>query len=184
MHGKAIPWGRNFLGTPPQGRADYAFFQHILGSHPPEDRPRCAILFPHGVLFRNEESEMRRELVESDLLECVARPRSKTSSTTRRWRHVWSICRTVISHLKRRERKILFIDAVREKSLARTGSQLLLGVSTKQTYLEGVPRPSSTNPASAKVVYRTMRCSPSTATSPYPRYVQPRRKVAKTAFRW
>ena len=26
------PWGRNFLGTPPQGRADYAFFQHILAS--------------------------------------------------------------------------------------------------------------------------------------------------------
>ena len=25
-------WGRNFLGTPPQGRADYAFFQHILKS--------------------------------------------------------------------------------------------------------------------------------------------------------
>ena len=26
------PWGRNFLGTPPQGRADYAFWQHILAS--------------------------------------------------------------------------------------------------------------------------------------------------------
>ena len=26
------PWGRNFLGTPPQGRADYAFWQHILKS--------------------------------------------------------------------------------------------------------------------------------------------------------
>ena len=26
------PWGRNILGTPPQGRADYAFFQHILQS--------------------------------------------------------------------------------------------------------------------------------------------------------
>ena len=25
-------WGRNFLGTPPQGRADYAFQQHILAS--------------------------------------------------------------------------------------------------------------------------------------------------------
>ncbi len=24
------PWGRNNLGTPPQGRADYAFLQHIL----------------------------------------------------------------------------------------------------------------------------------------------------------
>lgn len=47
-------WGRNFLGTPPQGRADYAFFQHILASMN-EETGRCAILFPHGVLFRDEE---------------------------------------------------------------------------------------------------------------------------------
>src|SRR5207247_4079056 len=64
------PWGRNFFGTPPQGRADYAFFQHILKSLDPKTG-RCAILFPHGVLFRNEEAEMRRKLVESDSLECV-----------------------------------------------------------------------------------------------------------------
>ncbi|MBY5367832.1 class I SAM-dependent DNA methyltransferase [Rhizobium leguminosarum] len=63
-------WGRNFLGTPPQGRADYAFFQHILSSMDPKTG-RCAILFPHGVLFRNEEVEMRRRLVESDRVECV-----------------------------------------------------------------------------------------------------------------
>jgi type I restriction enzyme M protein len=29
-------WGRNFLGTPSQGRADYAFFQHILKSLDPK----------------------------------------------------------------------------------------------------------------------------------------------------
>ncbi len=63
-------WGRNFLGTPPQGRADYAFFQHILQSMDPETG-RCAILFPHGVLFRKEEAEMRRKLIEADLVECV-----------------------------------------------------------------------------------------------------------------
>lgn len=63
-------YGRNFLGTPPQGRADYAFFQHILKSLKP-DTGRCAILFPHGILFRGEETEMRKKLVESDLVECV-----------------------------------------------------------------------------------------------------------------
>ncbi len=63
-------WGRNFLGTPPQGRADYAFFQHILKSLDPKTG-RCAILFPHGVLFRDGEVAMRRRLVESDLVECV-----------------------------------------------------------------------------------------------------------------
>jgi len=64
------PWGRNFLGTPPQGRADYAFFQHILKSLD-EKTGRCAILFPHGVLFRREEAEMRRKLIEADLVDCV-----------------------------------------------------------------------------------------------------------------
>jgi type I restriction enzyme M protein len=64
------PYGRNFLGTPPQGRADYAFFQHILASMKP-DTGRCAILFPHGVLFRDEEKSMRERLIEMDLIDCV-----------------------------------------------------------------------------------------------------------------
>lgn len=63
-------YGRNILGTPPQGRADYAFLQHILVSLN-NTNGRCAILFPHGVLFRNEEKEMREKLVRSDMLECV-----------------------------------------------------------------------------------------------------------------
>ena len=63
-------WGRNFLGSPPQGRADYAFFQHILASM--DDKTgRCAILFPHGVLFRKEEASIRKELVKLDLVDCV-----------------------------------------------------------------------------------------------------------------
>ena len=64
------PWGRNIYGTPPQGRADYAFWQHIIQSLNPKSG-RCAILFPHGVLFRNEETEMRRKLVEHDVIETV-----------------------------------------------------------------------------------------------------------------
>ena len=64
------PYGRNIWGTPPQGRADYAFFQHIVCSMKP-DTGRCAILFPHGVLFRNEEQDMRTKLVESDCIEAI-----------------------------------------------------------------------------------------------------------------
>lgn len=64
------PFGRNFLGTPPQGRADYAFIQHILKSMNPQTG-RCAILLPHGVLFREEERDIRKNLIESDLLEAV-----------------------------------------------------------------------------------------------------------------
>ena len=63
-------WGRNFLGTPPQGRADYAFIQHILASMNP-DTGRCAVLLPHGILFRKEELEIRKNLIEKDLIEAV-----------------------------------------------------------------------------------------------------------------
>jgi type I restriction enzyme M protein len=64
------PYGRNLYGTPPQGRADYAFFQHIIASLKPGSG-RCAILFPHGVLFRDEEQHMREKLVEADVVEGV-----------------------------------------------------------------------------------------------------------------
>lgn len=64
------PYGRNMWGVPPQGRADYAFFQHIAKSLDPEIG-RAAILFPHGVLFRREEAALREALVKSDLIECV-----------------------------------------------------------------------------------------------------------------
>lgn len=64
------PYGRNIWGVPPQGRADYAFFQHIAKSLDPRTG-RAAILFPHGVLFRREEAAMREALVKSDLVECV-----------------------------------------------------------------------------------------------------------------
>ena len=64
------PYGRNIWGVPPQGRADYAFFQHIAKSLDPKTG-RAAILFPHGVLFRREEAALREALVKSDLVECV-----------------------------------------------------------------------------------------------------------------
>ncbi|MGC9221651.1 MAG: type I restriction-modification system subunit M [Solirubrobacteraceae bacterium] len=64
------PYGRNMWGIPPQGRADYAFFQHIAKSLDPKTG-RAAILFPHGVLFRREEATLREQLIKSDLLEAV-----------------------------------------------------------------------------------------------------------------
>ncbi len=63
-------WGRNMWGTPPQGRADYAFIQHIVASMN-DEHGRCAILLPHGILFRNEEIEVRKGLVLSDKIEAI-----------------------------------------------------------------------------------------------------------------
>jgi len=124
------PWGRNFLGTPPQGRADYAFFQHILKSlAPPSPRGRgdggeggrCAILFPHGVLFRKEEAAMRQKLVEADLVDCVIGlgPNLFYNSPMEA---CIVICRT--SKPPERRGKVLFINAVDEVTRERSVSFL------------------------------------------------------------
>ena len=64
------PYGRNVWGTPPQGCADYAFQQHIHKSLD-QKNGRYAILWPHGILFRDAEAEMRRKMIMSDEIEAV-----------------------------------------------------------------------------------------------------------------
>ena len=103
-------WGRNQFGTPPQGRADYAFWQHILSSMDSKTG-RCAILFPHGVLFRDEEREMRRKMIEADAVEAVLGlgPNLFYNSPMEA---CIVICRS--SKPKDRKGKVLFINAVDE----------------------------------------------------------------------
>lgn len=100
-------WGRNFLGTPPQGRADYAFIQHIISSMN-EDNGRCAILLPHGVLGRDEEKDIRANLVESDVVECVI-----GIGRNLFYNSPMEACILICKQNKRagRKGKILFIDA-------------------------------------------------------------------------
>jgi type I restriction enzyme M protein len=114
-------WGRNFLGTPTQGRADYAFFQHILKSMDPKTG-RCAVLFPHGVLFRDEEAGMRRKLIETDLVECVLGLGPGLFYNSPMEACV-VICRG--RKPKDRQHRILFIDAVSEFARERAQSYLL-----------------------------------------------------------
>lgn len=113
-------WGRNFLGTPPQGRADYAFLQHILASMDAKTG-RCAVLFPHGVLFRNEEAEMRRRLVASDHVECVL-----GLGPGLFYNSPMEACVVICRSQKPAERqgRILFIDAVSQ--IARERAQSFL----------------------------------------------------------
>lgn len=103
-------WGRNFLGTPPQGRADYAFFQHILASMD-EKTGRCAILFPHGVLFRKEEQELREQLIKKDLIECII-----GLGPNLFYNSPMEACIIICNTHKSSERagKIMFINAVNE----------------------------------------------------------------------
>ena len=114
------PWGRNIYGTPPQGRADYAFWQHIIASMKPESG-RCAILFPHGVLFRNEEAAMREKLVAHDVVECVLGLGPNLFYNSPMEACV-VICRT--DKPRKRRNKVLFINAVNEVARERAQSFL------------------------------------------------------------
>jgi type I restriction enzyme M protein len=114
------PYGRNIYGTPPQSRADYAFFQHIIASLKP-DTGRCAILFPHGVLFRDEEAHMRTQLVDHDVVEAVIGLGPNLFYNSPMEACV-VVCRT--NKPADRRGKILFINAVNDVTRERAQSFL------------------------------------------------------------
>ncbi|MDG2539825.1 class I SAM-dependent DNA methyltransferase [Dyella jiangningensis] len=115
-------WGRNFLGTPPQGRADYAFQQHILASL--TGKGRCAVLWPHGVLFRNEEQAMRARMVEQDWVEAVI-----GLGPNLFYNSPMESCIVICNRNKAASRKgkVIFIDAVNEVARERAQSFLKPG---------------------------------------------------------
>ena len=64
-------YGRNLWGSPTDSNGDFAWLQHMVKSMD-EDKGRCGVVLPQGVLFRGgKEGEMRKKLVDSDKLECV-----------------------------------------------------------------------------------------------------------------
>lgn len=65
------PFGRNALGVPTDGNADYAWIMHMVRSLKP-GTGRMAVVMPLGVLFRGgREGEIRRQLLQADLVEAV-----------------------------------------------------------------------------------------------------------------
>jgi type I restriction enzyme M protein len=116
----ADPYGRNRFGTPPQGRADYAFIQHILASMKP-DTGRGAVLLSHGILFRQEEEKMRERMIEADVIECVLGlgPGLFYNSPME---SCVLFCRQ--SKPAERKGKVLFIDAANEFVRGRASSHL------------------------------------------------------------
>lgn len=104
------PYGRNLWGTPPAGCADYAFQQHIHKSLDPKNG-RCAILWPHGILFREAESDLRKKMIAEDTVEAVIAlgPQLFYNSPME---SMILVCRT--NKPKNRKNKVLFINAINE----------------------------------------------------------------------
>jgi type I restriction enzyme M protein len=64
-------YGRNIWGAPSDSSADFAWLQHMVKSMD-ADNGRLAVVLPQGVLFHGgKEGEIRKQLVDSDKLECI-----------------------------------------------------------------------------------------------------------------
>lgn len=113
-------FGRNIWGTPPQGCADYAFQQHIMQSLDTENG-RCVVLWPHGILFRDSEREMRKKMIESDVVDCIIGLGANLFYNSP-MEACLLICRT--HKPLERKGKILFINAVEEVKKEKTISYL------------------------------------------------------------
>lgn len=114
------PFGRNIWGTPPQGCADYAFQQHIMKSLK-SDSGRCVVLWPHGVLFRDAENEIRKKMIEEDYVDAVI-GLGKNLFYNSSMESCLLIC--CMKKPKERKGKIIFIDAKEEIRLERSTAYL------------------------------------------------------------
>lgn len=145
-------YGRCFLGVPPQRFADYAFIQHILASMK-QDTGRCAILLPHGVLFRSDEIAIREELVKTDLIECII-----ALGHYLFFNSAMISCIMICNANKRPDRKgkVLFIDA--ENEVTRKNAQSYLEPKhikrIIKTYTEFSSEPGYSNVASIEEIQK------------------------------
>ena len=116
----ADPYGRNLYGVPPQGCADYAFYTHIIKSLKP-DTGRAAMLWPHGVLFRDSEQSMRKQVIESDIIEAVI-----GLGPNLFYNSPMESCVVVLNCNKpvERKNKVLFINGVEHVTRERAHSRL------------------------------------------------------------
>jgi type I restriction enzyme M protein len=114
------PFGRNIWGTPPQGTADYAFQQHIMASLNP-DTGRSVVLWPHGVLFRDAEGDIRRKMIEGDYVDAVI-GLGKNLFYNSSMESCLLVCR--MTKPKERKGKIIFIDAKEELRIERSSAWL------------------------------------------------------------
>jgi len=116
------PYGRNFAGLPPTKSGDFAWVQHMIKSMAPKTG-RMAVVLPHGVLFRMaKEGEIRRKLLEMDILEAVIGLGPNLFYGTG-----LAACILVFRETKPKthRKKVLFIDSSREFKTGRAQNELL-----------------------------------------------------------
>lgn len=108
-------YGRNEWGTPSDNCGDFAWIQHMYKSMNPTTG-RMVVVMPQGVLFRREEKNIRKSLIESGKLDAVITLGEKLFYGTG-----LSPCILVIRQYLPTERsgKILFVDGSNKKTIER-----------------------------------------------------------------
>lgn len=102
------PWGRAFAGLPTDSNADMAWVQHMVKSMAPKSG-RMGVVLPQGALFRGGiEAQIRKHLLEHDLVEAVIGLAPNLFYGTG-----LAACVLVLRQRKekRKKRKVLIVDA-------------------------------------------------------------------------
>jgi len=95
------------------------------------EKGRCAVLWPHGVLFRNEEQEMRSKMIEKDWVEGVI-----GLGPNLFYNSPMESCIVICNRKKSKARKgkVIFIDALNE--VARERAQSFLKIEHQSRILD------------------------------------------------
>lgn len=100
-------------GTPPQGNANFAWLQHML--HHLAPKGSLALLLANGSMSSNTggEGEIRRKLVEADLVECMVALPGQLFTNTQIPACIWFLTKNKKGGGGRHDRSgdVLFIDA-------------------------------------------------------------------------
>lgn len=104
-------------GQPPQGNANFAWMQHML--HHLSPKGSMALLLANGSMSSNtnNEGEIRRHLVESDLVECIVALPGQLFTNTQIPACIWFLTKDKANGLRldtkkrNRQGETLFIDA-------------------------------------------------------------------------
>ncbi|MDG6895347.1 DNA methyltransferase [Volucribacter amazonae] len=93
-------------GIPPKGNANFAWLQHMLYHLAPKGR--MGLLLANGSMSSqtNGEGEIRRRLVEADLVECMVALPGQLFTNTQIPACIW-----FLNKAKNQQNKVLFIDA-------------------------------------------------------------------------
>ena len=99
-------------GTPPQGNANYGWIQHML--HHLNDNGSMGLLLANGSMSSNtnNEGEIRKELIEADLVECMVALPGQLFTNTQIPACIWFLTKNKKGGNGKRDRRgeTLFID--------------------------------------------------------------------------